>query len=241
METLQPGDPALTQRPWEKTVADAPDAAHALAGGAEASQWRATVSHYLSTPQVQAAWASRVESLSLTPRDIEVFCETLKESAVEGKSIGDFLFAWSTLQSELPGLANKYPPIKRTIRLARLARQEFYTRQMEARLHSNPTALLKYVENKEFMGDPLLEQDNEEEGKDVEKMAERLLINAGVEPCEYKQVLLLQGELPSLDYHPDHHDYKLIGLSPSEVIEIFKGANPAKSGGESSELADIWP
>ena len=155
------------------------------------------------------------------PTWLDAFTKSLELSADEGIPINQFLSFWSLLPDDLGPAAKKLPALERAVKVAREKRKQLFTEAITARSHAHPGAAMKALQSDEFVGDPLLEQERKEAQKGHADKAEEILLAAGVEPCEYVQVVMLQGDLPSQD-HVKAQDHDLVGLSPEKVIELFQ-------------------
>lgn len=161
---------------------------------------------------------------------INLFTESLELSADEGIPMNQFLSFWNLLPEDLVPAAAKVPALERSIKVAREKRKQLLTEAITSRSHAHPSAAFKALESDEFVGDPLLEKEREEAKKSHADKAEEILLAAGVKPCEYVQVVMLQGDLPNAD-HVKAQDHDLVGLAPEKVIEIF-----AKERGKNVEI-----
>lgn len=151
---------------------------------------------------------------------ISHFIESLEASSEQGIPFNQFLSYWRLLPSDIPEASRIHPSLERGIRIAREKRKQAYTDSVMNKAHTNPTAAMKALESVDFTGDVLLEEDIKKSKKTIEDTAEEILIDNKIIPCEYVQVVVLQGDTPTPD-HVKSQDHDLIGLRPEQVIEML--------------------
>lgn len=165
-------------------------------------------------------FVERFLKLNIPNNWIASFLKALELSAKDGVAFNQFIAQWGLLSGDVTRAAQKYPSLHRGIQITRELRKKPLMDATIAKAHQSPHAALTAIKSDEFMGDALLEHDIKESAKTVEDKAEELLLAKGVEPCEYAQVQVLQGDLPSIN-HFKTKDYDQIGLSPEQVINLL--------------------
>lgn len=202
-----------------------PSPSTVLSGNAKAEyaiSWRSEVeSYFKSVVGGREGFIIRASKVELTPEDVSKFALCLEKASEKGVPFGQYIVVWGVLQEEVSFLADKYPRIARAIKVSREKRMWPLMESVLSRAHTSPNTALKLLQDDQYTGDVLSEEDKRNANLDIEKRAERILLDNNIEPCEYAQVLVLQGDLPTIDYTPTTKDYENIGLSSEEVLQLF--------------------
>ena len=165
-------------------------------------------------------FVNRFLRMNISAQAMEVFIKSLELSAEDGVAFNQFLAYWRLLPGDVPQVAERYPALARAIKIVRELRKRTLMDAVIGKAHQAPGAAMTALKSEDFTGDALLEHDEKEAQRTVEDKAEEMLLNAGVKPCEYVQVVQLQGDLPNKDHFKiDDHDK--IGLSPEQVIALL--------------------
>ena len=183
------------------------------------TSWKDKISNYLTTCS-EDAYIRRATTLALTGADIEMFLSTLNESAEEGVPLALFVSTWRLLSEDVEKLKTRYPEIDRGLMLARSLRKMMPWDALSARVHTNPTAALKLLEQNKMLDSDLDKEDMS--GLTVEQRAEKLLLDSGIEPCEYDQILYLRGDLEFEDAPLNSKELEYIGHTPEQIIKLLE-------------------
>lgn len=181
--------------------------------------WKDTIKAYLEKCS-EDRFIRRATTLSLTNSDVNMFLATLNASAEDGVPLALFVSTWRLLSEDVEKLKVKYPEIDRGLMLARSLRKMMPWDALSARVHTNPTAALKLLEQNKMLDSDLDKEDTS--GLTVEQRAEKLLIDSGIAPCEYDQILYLRGNLEFEDAPLNSKELEYIGNTPEQIIELLE-------------------
>ena len=181
--------------------------------------WEEKVEAYLN--KTKEDFVNRISKGEPSEEDLEMLVSTLEESAADGVTFDNYIGKWGLLGKEYTMLAKTVPRFARAAKVAKNLRKASLHNSVSARLLNNPTAALKALENDDLFGDDFLREDEDYDTMALDKKIEAVLMEKGVNPCQYAQVVYFDGDLPSENYEAQDEDFMLFGLGEETVAKML--------------------
>ena len=189
-----------------------------MSGQLSTEDWRSSAKKYVELEG--DSYLQRVGNAALNPADLKAITDSLLESAEQGVPSGLFYSTWRLLSTDIPHIIRKYPEFKRTLDMAKQLRKRPAWEAVQARMHNHPQTAIKMLSDAKLTDE---DDGTITDSAPIDERIESILVSKGIEPCEYSQVLVLHGDLPSEDYIPTPDDYEFLGVPAEQLLaELYK-------------------
>ncbi len=173
---------------------------------------------------------------NISTEELSILCDDLEATGKAGGTIPDFAAKVGLLSSELDSLRSSFPPLERSMRVAKGLRKKMLGELTLSHAIRNPSAVKELLNNEAFSKDLLSdEEESEIEAlkKSVDRRAEEALLALDIQPCQYTQVIYLVGDTTTtISETPiEMRNYKELGFLEAKDIlnEIAEHSSPQKT------------